>query len=259
MEESGSNLRAPSSFDNVKRIADVLASCALLVACVAVSWSLFVGTRSRPGGSAVAQQPAKQRNIETLPSEPLSIVGAARKGSPTAKLALIVFSDFQCPYCAKFAVSILPALEEKYVRTGKVLLLFRHFPLPIHAAAQKAAEAAECAGLQGKFWEMHDQLFKNSRRLGEVKFGAGATLLGLDRVRFESCLSGQTAERVSADVADGKRYLVKGTPAFFIGTLNADGRVTVVTRVSGAKPVTAFEVAIDAALGESNKRASLGR
>lgn len=93
---------------------------------------------------------------------PVEVGSSASKGDANAKITLVEFSDFQCPFCAKFYSETLPQIMKDYIDTGKVKLVYKHFPLiSIHPNAQKAAEAAECAGEQGKFWEMHDAMFNS--------------------------------------------------------------------------------------------------
>jgi protein-disulfide isomerase len=152
-------------------------------------------------------------------------------------------SEFECPFCARFAADTLPALEKTYVATGKVLLAFRHFPLErIHPSAMQAAEAAECAGSQGRFWEMHDLLFQSPKQLDRPSLDARARALGLDQQAFGRCLNGQRKIRQEASAAAGLK--VSGTPTFFIGSLS-DGQVTVAHRVSGAQPFASFQRILD--------------
>ena len=102
------------------------------------------------------------------PKDPLPLEGAAIRGNRSATVAIVEYSDFKCPACGQFATGTLPAIERRYVDTGKVLLAFRQYPMDRRPLAQKAAEAAICAGDQGKFWEMHDQLFAHQGRLEET-------------------------------------------------------------------------------------------
>jgi len=153
------------------------------------------------------------RHLEPLRIE-LERAEAPSKG-PDAPVTLVEFSDFQCPYCAR----ITPTLAEVRERYGdKVRVEFRHFPLhQLHPQAQKAAEAALCAGDQGKFWPMHDAMFASQGRLAEADLKAKAGELGLDGALFASCLdSGAMAERVQADLDAGRRAGVTGTPTLFI-------------------------------------------
>jgi protein-disulfide isomerase len=101
---------------------------------------------------------------DALPRDPMSIAKDPVKGSRSAKVAVIEFSDFQCPFCGRYVKDTLPQLASEYVETGKVKYVFRDYPLNFHKNAFKAAEAAHCAGEQDKFWEMHDCNSRTRRR-----------------------------------------------------------------------------------------------
>ena len=142
-------------------------------------------------------------------------------GSPSASITLIEFSDFQCPFCAVFARDIKPKIEEKYILSGKVKLVYRDYPI-LGEESRIAAEAAECAGEQGKFWEYHDILYHNQRAENQGGFSVPnladfAQKLSLDGATFETCLSsGKYDEEVAKDAADARVAQVPGTPAFII-------------------------------------------
>lgn len=161
-------------------------------------------------------------------------------GNPNAKVAVIEYSDFECPFCGRMFSGTLPKLKENFIKTGKIKFVYRHFPLrSIHQNAQKAAEASECADEQGKFWEYHDIIFERQSLLGADKFKSWALELGLNPNQFDSCLdSGKYAERVEGDYSDGISLGVNGTPATFV-----NGRL-----VSGAQPYEEFEKVINEAL-----------
>jgi protein-disulfide isomerase len=178
----------------------------------------------------------------------VSIEGALLQGSAVAKVVLVEYSDFQCPFCGRFAREIMPKLEEKYIKSGKVQLAFRHLPLPMHPFAQKAAEAVECAARQGAFWGMHNKVFQEPQQLEEVSLKQNARILLLDEKQFSTCLAGQASEKVRRDAAEARKLLVTGTPTFFVGTKQTDGRVKVVQRISGAPPVEQFEAALERVL-----------
>ena len=163
----------------------------------------------------------------------------AVKGDANAPVTIIEFSDFECPFCARWYSQTLSQIEEKYIKTGKVKLVFRDFPLSFHANAQKASEAAECAKDQGKFWEMHDKLFESGVVGGVPTFKGYAKGLGLDSAKFDACLdSGEKASEVQKDMADGSAAGVSGTPGFFINGV----------KVVGAQPFQVFEQLIEAEL-----------
>jgi len=167
--------------------------------------------------------------------------GFPAKGPEDAPVTIVEFSDFECPYCAR----VNPALDQVMSNFGgKVRLVFRQFPLSIHANAQKAAEAALCAREQDKFWQMHDAMFKEQRSLGVEQLKEKAARLELDTEAFNECLdSSRHAEAVMADLQTGIELGVTGTPAFFI-----NGRF-----LSGAQPYDEIAKIIDEELAMQSK------
>ncbi len=165
----------------------------------------------------------------------------AVEGDADAPVTIVEFSEFECPFCAKYYRETLSKIREEYVETGKVKIIFRDFPLSFHQNAQKAAEAAECAGEQDKYYEMHDKLFEDGVKGGVDSFKEYAKELGLDTEAFNECLdSDAMAEEVKKDMKDGAAVGVTGTPAFFVNGV----------MVSGAQPFANFKAVIDAALEE---------
>ena len=198
--------------------------------------------QTRPAAAAPAP--------DVLPKEPVAITGEPFKGNGTAKVALIEFSDYQCPFCSRYAKDVMPQIRAEYVDTGKIKYVFRDLPLSFHKQAFKAAEAAHCAGAQGKFWEMHDTLFDNQTALAPEQLTTHARTLGLNEATFQQCLdSGKFAADINKDIADAGAVGITGTPAFLVGVIQPDGRVKVVKRLSGARPYPDFKAAIDSALG----------
>lgn len=183
---------------------------------------------------------------DTQPTQPtetarldVSIDDDTIKGDKNAPVTIIEFSDFECPFCTRFYKNTLPQLEEEYIKTGKVKFVYRDFPLSFHANAQKAAEAAECAAEQNKFWEMHDKLFEEGVKGGVDSFKQFASELGLDTAEFNDCLdSDKMTSEVKKDFADGQKAGVSGTPAFFINGIS----------LSGAQPFESFKQVIEAEL-----------
>lgn len=173
----------------------------------------------------------------------VSIDDDPMKGDVNAPVTIVEFSDFECPYCGVFYSQTLSELMENYVDTGKVRLVFRDFPLDIHANAKPASLAAECADDQGKFWEYHDALFEDQENLGDELYFEIAQELSLDETAFRDCYYTEThSAEIDADFQDGTSYGVSGTPAFFI-----NGKL-----ISGAQPYTVFAQEIDAALSMAN-------
>ncbi len=157
----------------------------------------------------------------------------ASMGPKNAKVTIVEFSDYQCPFC-KRTEDTVKKLVKKYA--GKIKLVFRHYPLPFHKEAFPAALAAECAKEQDKFWEYHDLLFENQRALAEDNLISYAKQLKLKEDPFKQCLTSKKFESlVNKDITVGKQLGVTGTPAFFI-----NGRM-----LSGAKPIEEFEELIE--------------
>lgn len=193
--------------------------------------------------------------VPAAPPEPRNVVLNVKddpfKGAEDAKLTLIEFSDYQCPFCARHSRETLPQLEREYIAAGKVKYVFRSFPIEsIHPQAFKAHEAANCSGEQGKYWEMHDRLFANQKALGVKDMPNHAQAIGLDLPKFQQCLdNGKHASKIRQDMADGRSAGVQGTPTFFLGLTDPnDSKVTAVRTIRGAQPYAAFKQAIDGLL-----------
>jgi protein-disulfide isomerase len=184
-----------------------------------------------------------------VPREPLSLAGAPAKGSQTAKVAIVQYSEFECPYCGRFAADTLPLIEREYVRAGRVLLAFRHFPMEkIHGSAVIAAAGAECTSRQGRFWELHDRLFTVSPPFTIAAVSGAAEAVALDAARFSTCMAGEGLAKVREDMAGAQELGVTGTPTFLIGRIEPDGRVRVRYWLSGARPFTQFSTILDGLL-----------
>ena len=146
------------------------------------------------------------------PSASVDLAGATLLGPKDAPVVLVEFADYQCPYCQKVHAD-LQKLQKEF--GDKLAIVYKDFPLPMHPFAEKAAEAARCAGVQGKFWEFHDKLFVDKKlEPGDLK--QDATALQLNTTQFDACLdSGSQAAAVQKDAGEGKRLGLTGTPSFF--------------------------------------------
>lgn len=167
-------------------------------------------------GKALFDRLRKENKVSVKLSEPRKVVDAKgpSRGPSNAPITVVEFSDFQCPYCGRARDTIEQMMQEY---AGKVRLVFREFPLDFHKNAKKAAEAALCANDQGKFWQYHDQLFKNQQKLEVPQLKEHASAVGLDAAKFTGCLeSGQHTKDVEADMADGQKLGVPGTPTVFV-------------------------------------------
>ena len=164
-------------------------------------------------------------------------------GKNDAKVTMIEFSDFECPFCKRYFDETLSQIIKEYVDTGKVKLYYRHFPLDFHPAAMPSALASECANEQEKFWEYHDKIFQEQDKIAgktadviTTQLKSFAQKLGLNASRFSSCLDNAKYQaNVDADLNDGRTAGVSGTPTFFI-----NGK-----RIVGAQPYASFKALID--------------
>ena len=201
---------------------------------------------ARPPPQA-AQSPRRPESLS------VSIDGRPALDRADAKLTIVEFTDYQCPYCKAFKGGTLEELKRSYVDTGVAKLVIYDLPLPIHPQAAKAAEAARCAGDQGKYWEMHDQLFADGRRLAVEDLKNHADAVGLDQRRFSDCLDGgKFADSVRKDVVAALELGVGGTPTFVLGredSGNVSGKV-----LRGALPLGAFKTEIERLIGDGSTR-----
>ncbi len=215
---------------------------ALVVASLA-SLGLFAGCKQDKAAQPAAQQ---ARAPVAAPAKPtlqkISIPATAPSIGPAdAKVTIVEWSDFQCPFCSR-ARDTVDKVREQY--GDDVRVVFRHQPLPFHAQAQIAAEASMAAHEQGKFWEYHDKLFANAKALTRPDLEKYAEELGLDMAKFKAALdTGKFTATVKADAAEGAKVGANGTPTFFI-----NGR-----KLVGAQPIEAFKREIDAELAITGK------
>jgi len=173
----------------------------------------------------------------------VSIDGEELEGSEDAPVTIVEFTDYECSMCRRHFEHTYPQIHQKYVATGKAKLVIRNFPGKSHPNAQKAAEAAECAGEQGDYWGMHYKLFENQADLSGENYKKWARDIGLDGAGFDECLdSGAMVKEVERDIADGSSYGVRGTPVFFINGI----------MLTGAQSFAAFDAAIQRALDEQS-------
>lgn len=200
------------------------------------------------GGNQVAQAPSPNQEAAAVlgASDIEALVKDAQitKGNPEAPVTIVEFSDYQCPYCARYSTTTFSQIRETY--GDKVYYVWRDYPLGFHPNAIPAALAARCAGDQGKYWEMHDQLFINQGGWSESEnpqemFGQYAQELGLDVAAFNQCLEQETGkEKIEADLTLARNLGVRATPTFFI-----NGQ-----KLEGAQPFAQFQTIIDQALSQ---------
>jgi protein-disulfide isomerase len=224
--------------EHLRAALDVLATVVMMMAAVAIIWNAL----GRQGQQASAQPSLP------VPATPLDLEFVPALGSARARVAMLIFSDFECPFCARLAVEVMPALKREYVDSERVIFAFRHLPLPAHTRAARAAESAECARRQGRFWAMHDSLFQLPMRLDEAAIQSHARAARLDLGEFATCMNGAASERVATDAAIARDLGLMATPTVVIGVLGEDGDISALEVVRGARPLKEFRKALDRAL-----------
>ncbi|HMC93221.1 MAG TPA: thioredoxin domain-containing protein, partial [Polyangia bacterium] len=191
---------------------------------------------------------AEQAGAEKTPEQDTTVFKVSpgngpAKGSKNAPLQVVIFSDFQCPFCKRVEPQ-LSQLEKEY--SGKVHMVWKNYPLPFHNNAEPAAEAAMAAGEQGKFWEMHDKLFENNTALDRANLEKYAQDLGLNMAKFKADLDAQKyKDQIQSDTKEGQAVGVNGTPAVFI-----NGR-----KINGAYPWETFKKIADDELAKKEGKA----
>jgi protein-disulfide isomerase len=189
-----------------------------------------------------AARPAVERPkfVQFTPPE-----GAPRLGDANAKVTIVEFADFQCPFCGRFQQSVYPQIKSEYIDTGKATLVYQDFAF-LGEESTVAAEAAKCAGDQGKFWEYHDYLYQHQDGENQGAFSIAnlkkfAAALKLNKSKFDSCLDSEKYAKAVADqTAFGSSLQITGTPTTFVNGY----------RSTGSQPFAAFETKIKKELGE---------
>ena len=226
----------------------------MVVAVLFLLVGFFVGNVFQIGGNvpspSITGNAVQPTPVPTQQQAPVKVeVDTANEpylGNANAKVVVVEFSDYQCPFCERAYSDTYPQIKKEYIDTGKIKYVVKDFPLPFHTEADEAAEAAGCAFKQGsdKFWLMHDKLFvAQSAWAGNANpkeiFKTYAKDLGLNTASFNSCLdSGENKQEVQQDISQGSSYGVSGTPTFYINGVG----------VVGAQPYSVFKQAIDAEL-----------
>jgi protein-disulfide isomerase len=168
-------------------------------------------------------------------------------GRTDAPLTIIEFTDYQCPFCKKYFDNVFSKIKSEYINTGKIRYVIRDFPLDEHPQALLAANAAQCAGEQGKYFEMHDQLFTEQNKWSYQSnalstFKTYGTKLGLEANKFNACLdSGKYESEIAKDIADAEKYTVLSTPTIFINN----------SKIVGAQSYDLFKTTIDSELAKA--------
>lgn len=221
-------------------VSGVAASAVLAFAALFSGNGLKLAAAGAPAAAPTPAAPTAQ--APQAPQAPTSVQVSIRsgdhvRGNRNAKLLMVEYSDFQCPFCSRFAPTIAKALDEY---KDKIAFVYRHFPLDsIHPYAKPAALASECASEQGKFWEMHDALFARQDEFANDFWPKLASDLKLDAGKFKTCMdTNKYADHVQSDYQEAVANGGTGTPYTIIGT----------TPISGALPYESIKQAIDQAL-----------
>lgn len=220
--------------------------------CLALAFSACSTPEpARSGGASPAATRDASTGSVTPATDSTTVLAKADRGriqgDSTAKLWLVIVSDFQCPYCRQWHDEVFATVVRDYVATGKVRIAYVNLPLSMHANALPAAEAAMCTSVQGRFWQMHDALFRTQDRwegLADPKpmFDSLAVSVGVNATAYRSCVESKaTRAMIAADARRVDDAGVRATPTFFIGD----------TRLEGAIPLPEFRAALDKALADA--------
>lgn len=217
----------------------------ILVAAVLISGAVIYNKKgmepkkNQAGSAQIGEQLPQKVDLKVFQNDHVL-------GNTDAKVLVIEYSDFQCPFCRKFWQESFEQLKKEFIDSGKVKYIYRHYPLDFHPGAIPAAKAVECANESGNFWVLHDKIFQEQAKQGqgtiqftEIDIKKWAAQIGLSEVAFSQCLSSEKySGRVNEDLISGNEAGVRGTPTAFV-----NGQ-----RIVGAQPYSAFKAAIEEAL-----------
>lgn len=211
----------------------------------------YLENQLKQTGSAANAGSAQAANQPAAPTGPAPKVNVDNGHFPVlgqdgAKVTIVEFADLRCPFCDQFFKDTLPQIKKDYVDSGKVKIYWRSYAF-LGPASTEASNAIECANEQGKFWDMHDYLYNNQPSESDTSMFTTDSMttvagtLGMNTDQFRSCLDSKKYDKnVSADLADGQKAGVSGTPTFFING----------TSLVGAQPYAAFKTVIDQELAK---------
>lgn len=212
-----------------------LAISTLLAACT--SSAPVAGNSKMPersaSSSSMVQKDGPVTAIE-LSKPSVDLDDSPTLGSDTAKIGIVEFSDYECPYCRTSQTQLLPQIKKEYIDTGVVRYVHKDYPLvSIHAQAAPAAIAAQCAHAQGRFWDMHQALFANLLR--DALYPELARRLKLNEQKFSACLNDAAPRQaIYRDVQEARRLGISGTPSFVVGRI--EGNKLIATGISKGMP-----------------------
>jgi protein-disulfide isomerase len=220
----------------LKNILDVFATALLVIAAGLFIW-MQVESKWLHVRPKAQVQDVKNLNIKG---------SAMRYVKGSGPVALVEFTDYECPFCGEYARQTESTVDRQLVDSGILRHVVFNFPLEqIHPHARLASEAAECAGRQGRYWEMHSRLFSDRRNLDPGALIRLGKALGLNEDSFTRCLSGEATDRITADIGEGFRLGVRATPTFLIGIVRSDGSIDVMKRIAGTVSINDLKPVID--------------
>ena len=193
----------------------------------------------------------KQPRAGSRPSVPKTASAAIKDrptlGNPDAKVTVVEFTDYQCPFCSRFEKSTFKQLKKNYIDTGKVRWVVLDMPLSFHKDAQFASQAAHCATEQEKFWDLRELLFQNQKQLLPEHIAQYAEQVGIQAEAFNQCInSNRYKETIQRDIAEAQKQRITGTPTFVVGVSAPD--VVSGKRIVGAQHYNVFSAEIEALL-----------
>jgi protein-disulfide isomerase len=172
--------------------------------------------QGRPAAAPAEEQPTRAKISD--------LSNVSMLGSKDAPLTIVEFTDYQCPFCQRFHITAFPEIKKAFIDTGKVRFFSKDLPLDFHPNAMRAAQAAHCAGEQGKFWELRDLMAANPDKLDMGHIIGFASDLKLDTQKIQDCINSEKfKERVQADTLEAMRLGASGTPAFIVGKSTGNG------------------------------------
>ncbi len=260
----------------IARLA-VVSVVALLSLSPPQSQSDEIAALKREVAELKAQQAAMQRDLQAIkaflqnalqPRQPAAageelpgligqtvpLAGMESLGSASARLTLVEVSDYHCPFCRRNATQTFPQVNADYIATGKARYVFIDYPIAqLHPDAFKSHVAADCAGEQGKYWQMHTALFAGAPAKDAAALAERAQSIGLDAAKFSACLSsGRHDAAITESIARVEKLGIGGTPATLIGlTPRGNEPMKIIGYVYGARPFADFKAQIDAALAKA--------
>jgi protein-disulfide isomerase len=229
-------------------VSIIFAGILISVSVISVGGSMKDALKNSTGTTAAPT--AANNNAAAEPTTATVSLGSmTREGSSDAKVAIVEFSDFECPYCGKYYDEAGRNILADYIKTNKVQMYYRHLPLSFHPSARPLAEASVCANEQGKFWEFHDSVFEkvlaNNRTVPAGVVAAAASDTGIDQAKLNDCINTKRLSSIiDTDSNDAQSAGINGTPGFVVGKIQ-DGKIVNGTIVSGAQPYSAFQAAIN--------------